>query len=804
MNSLEPLEFDECIVDSPSFRSNLHIHEKTLQNTSENIKKIIKEVKELTSAAKVVSQRQRTLAKCLKEFTFECIGTETDEEVIIRHSLGNLGKLLEAIEDERDKMLNHTNNHIIESLEEFRKKHIGGVRENKKKFDKKTEKFIQSQERFLNMSTKKTENSIQEADASLGMHEREYIQESLNYVLKIQEVQQRIKFEFVEIILAFISGWLVFYHTAHDQGEDNRSYLNELKRNVQKARQNFDDAREKVSELQSKYMEKKVDCEEKQTKRGYLFLMEKKPLRATWTKYYCTYKKFSKEFTMVQYSQGSDRLENHTEILTLSTCQRRNSEFEKRFCFDLTFKEKVGIIFTFQALSEDDRQTWLNIMGAIELNSHSNQNRSTNTEFILNDQGFEFIRNCICLLESKGLQDEGLYRKSGVSTKITKLIQLELDKNTTDSPFRNEETYKDLLDSNTVANALKTYLRHLREPLMTFQLYEKFINAAKNESVPIRVFEVHKLVHSLPKKNLAMLELIIRHLAKVAANFERNKMSNFNLAVVFGPTLLRTKEESIATILDIKFNNIVIYLLIENYDKIFNTPPRYQPLKVNSHNVPPVPINYKAPSSAHDEYSTTSLTNIPPKNIKFDNKPNDENLDHQQLYNLTLSDSNIYKPLEVNLLSANATSKFPVSSEPNVHKKSILSNSTSNSSMNVCSSASSVYSSNTPDCHTFHQNNSSALKPTKSGIKVNNIPADLTHIRHPIAKKVERKKHFRHGDVVGFENEEPPLRVRTLYACLGENEGELSFEPNQIITNGKYNSLILNNVKRTVSSTAIS
>lgn len=31
-------------------------------------------------------------------------------------------------------------------------------------------------------------------------------------------------------------------------------------------------------------------------------------------------------------------------------------------------------------------------------------------------------------------------------------------------------------------------------------------------------------------------------------------------------------------------------------------------------------------------------------------------------------------------------------------------------------------------------------------------------------------------------------RVRTLYACLAENEGELSFEPNQIIINGKRNS----------------
>ena len=28
-------------------------------------------------------------------------------------------------------------------------------------------------------------------------------------------------------------------------------------------------------------------------------------------------------------------------------------------------------------------------------------------------------------------------------------------------------------------------------------------------------------------------------------------------------------------------------------------------------------------------------------------------------------------------------------------------------------------------------------------------------------------------------------RVRTLYACVGEHESELSFEPNQLITAGK-------------------
>lgn len=29
------------------------------------------------------------------------------------------------------------------------------------------------------------------------------------------------------------------------------------------------------------------------------------------------------------------------------------------------------------------------------------------------------------------------------------------------------------------------------------------------------------------------------------------------------------------------------------------------------------------------------------------------------------------------------------------------------------------------------------------------------------------------------------MRVRTLYACVAESDGELSFEPNQIITNVK-------------------
>lgn len=49
---LMPLEFTDCLTDSPWFRENLHKHEKELDKTSQQIKRLIKEVKDLLQAAK--------------------------------------------------------------------------------------------------------------------------------------------------------------------------------------------------------------------------------------------------------------------------------------------------------------------------------------------------------------------------------------------------------------------------------------------------------------------------------------------------------------------------------------------------------------------------------------------------------------------------------------------------------------------------------------------------------------------------------------------------------------------------------
>ena len=120
----------------------------------------------------VLSQAQRRLASTLENFKFECIGSnQTDDELIIAGSLKEFSRLISAIEDEKDRMLDQAFQFIV-PLENFRKEQIGAVKEGKKKFDKLTAKFCASQERHLGLSRKKQGNVLQdvsvETDGFIG------------------------------------------------------------------------------------------------------------------------------------------------------------------------------------------------------------------------------------------------------------------------------------------------------------------------------------------------------------------------------------------------------------------------------------------------------------------------------------------------------------------------------------------------------------------------------------------------------------------------------------------------------------
>ena len=81
---------------------------------------------------------------------------------ILANSLREFGRLIAAIEDEKDRLLDRAYEQFIVPLENFRKEQIGAVKERKKKFEKQTAKFCASQERYLGLSTKNKDTVLQE------------------------------------------------------------------------------------------------------------------------------------------------------------------------------------------------------------------------------------------------------------------------------------------------------------------------------------------------------------------------------------------------------------------------------------------------------------------------------------------------------------------------------------------------------------------------------------------------------------------------------------------------------------------
>ncbi|KAL7377717.1 hypothetical protein ABVT39_003503 [Epinephelus coioides] len=145
------------------------------------------------------------------------------------------------------------------------------------------------------------------------------------------------------------------------------------------------------------------------------------------------------------------------------------------------------------------------------------------------------IEACVMMLLETGMKEEGLFRIAAGASKLKKL-KAALDCSTSQL----EEFYS---DPHAVAGALKSYLRELPEPLMTFSLYDEWIQASNVSDPDKRLQALWVTCDGLPKTHKANFRYLVKFLAKLAQDSEVNKMTPSNIAIVLGPNLLWAKTE---------------------------------------------------------------------------------------------------------------------------------------------------------------------------------------------------------------------------------------------------------------------
>ncbi|XP_031300745.1 rho GTPase-activating protein 12 isoform X5 [Camelus dromedarius] len=174
----------------------------------------------------------------------------------------------------------------------------------------------------------------------------------------------------------------------------------------------------------------------------------------------------------------------------------------------------------------------------------------------------KFVKLCIEHVEEYGLDVDGIYRVSGNLAVIQKLRFAV-----------NHDEKLDLRDSkwediHVITGALKMFFRELPEPLFTFNHFNDFVNAIKQEPRQ-RVSAVKDLIRQLPKPNQDTMQVLFRHLKRVIENGEKNRMTYQSIAIVFGPTLLKPEKETGNIAVHTVYQNQIVELILLEVGSIF-------------------------------------------------------------------------------------------------------------------------------------------------------------------------------------------------------------------------------------------
>ncbi|XP_018649521.1 putative oligophrenin [Schistosoma mansoni] len=477
MPVLSPLEFRDCVVDSPNFRKALSDHEADLKTANKKVKSVLVNTRRVFEAMESLNQALIDYAESLNDFSeyahqSTCLSQtdnevcETDDDIIIKNALSVYATIITNVEEARRTMIQPNKELILSELSELRSLWLGGqndmITEDEMFTDSHCPRvvadfFYEVKSRFTTVSGNVDGRLIGANPSSEGV-EDENVDDTSKRVIDLVHANG-----FVSLIMRMLSN---FYYQAFEQFKDSSNQINQILQAAQRTK--------------------------------------------------------------------SHSLKN-TEILNVISCRRRsNDSIDRRWCFDIEVSRRSTPL-TLQAQCLDDLHEWLLVMDGKEPIYEDRRvclQESDNIQ--LNDKSYEFLQNLIHAIEKNGI------------SKAT-LSNYELC---------------------VLTGALKSFIRQLETPIMTFQLHDSFMSAMKRDNA-YRLTELSALLKLLPPENQRTLDLLIRHLSSVAAYSQMNHMNPSNLGIVFAPSLFRSREESVAAIMSTKFASTAVELMIINYSTLF-------------------------------------------------------------------------------------------------------------------------------------------------------------------------------------------------------------------------------------------
>ncbi|XP_051253749.1 rho GTPase-activating protein 32 [Dicentrarchus labrax] len=182
----------------------------------------------------------------------------------------------------------------------------------------------------------------------------------------------------------------------------------------------------------------------------------------------------------------------------------------------------------------------------------------------------QVVKSCADFIEQHGVVD-GIYRLSGISSNIQKLRH-EFDSE--QIPDLTRDVFRQ--DIHSVGSLCKLYFRELPNPLLTYQLYDRFSEAVSAATDEERLVKIHNVIQQLPPPHYRTLEYLMRHLSHLATFSSITNMHTKNLAIVWAPNLLRSRQiesacfSGTAAFMEVRIQSVVVEFILNNTEALFS------------------------------------------------------------------------------------------------------------------------------------------------------------------------------------------------------------------------------------------
>uniref|UniRef100_A0A8C1UPK0 Rho GTPase activating protein 4b n=1 Tax=Cyprinus carpio TaxID=7962 RepID=A0A8C1UPK0_CYPCA len=174
------------------------------------------------------------------------------------------------------------------------------------------------------------------------------------------------------------------------------------------------------------------------------------------------------------------------------------------------------------------------------------------------------VESCIRFINLHGLHHEGIFRVPGSQTEVNHIRDAF---ETGEDPLTDSES-----DIDSVAGVLKLYFRGLDKPLFPEQSFSQLMECVQMENMTEKVAQVKTVVSSFPRPVIIVMRYLFAFLHHVSQYSDENMMQPYNLAVCFGPSLLRGSEMGGDEVTLAPQINDLVKTMIIHHESIFPGP----------------------------------------------------------------------------------------------------------------------------------------------------------------------------------------------------------------------------------------